>query len=302
VDRFNKVERRHFAILIFAVLLAGFNACTESYDLKNLNVGLPEESLYKKIEIQIKDYCPQEGFSYVDFYALHYSGIIDKNKFALDDDRDGITNYFDSNIDFNIVHDNPDSNGDGYSDLAVFRGGFYSDQQLIFSCNMPFDLDSDLDQITDCEEELFNTNPFEWDSDFDTIPDSLEIRTGLNPLDPEDPWIDSDLDGIPNIIEIKHNTPIYSTNSLEVDRLTFKFNLQPYVHPTGIVCVDMNISNISVLNVPNGNQIQFFFIEENIPDDPNDETPIQRNMIPKSVEFDTEIDDGSILEFPYSEL
>jgi len=62
--------------------------------------------------------------------------------------------------------------------------------------------DSDSDGLLDGEEVLtWGTNPLNTDTDGDTIDDLFEINNGLNALDPNDAFLDTDGDGVSNLDE-----------------------------------------------------------------------------------------------------
>ena len=66
----------------------------------------------------------------------------------------------------------------------------------------PPDRDTDGDGLNDCEEVLLRTDPSLVDSDRDGIPDLVEVRRGGNPL-VDDALADTDLDGLPNGVELR---------------------------------------------------------------------------------------------------
>jgi hypothetical protein len=61
--------------------------------------------------------------------------------------------------------------------------------------------DHDLDGLNDCEEAVLRTEPYLVDSDRDGVPDLIEVRLGSNPLS-DDRLVDSDMDGIRNGDEV----------------------------------------------------------------------------------------------------
>lgn len=73
--------------------------------------------------------------------------------------------------------------------------------------NFP-DLDSDVDSLTNSEEETLGTDPNDADTDDDGISDGVEVATGTNPLDPNDPAdpVDSDGDGLPDSVDNDNNS------------------------------------------------------------------------------------------------
>ncbi len=127
----------------------------------------------------------------------------------------------------------PDSDGDGLSDeeermlthtdplAADTDGDFVGDaiERLLAAPGLTFDplvantftecmgidppdRDTDGDGLGDCEEVLLRTDPSLVDTDKDGIPDLVEIRRGGNPL-VDDALADTDLDGLPNGAELR---------------------------------------------------------------------------------------------------
>jgi len=67
-------------------------------------------------------------------------------------------------------------------------------------------LDSDLDGLSDAEEDLLGTDPDDPDTDDDGIEDGPEVAAGLDPLDPTDAALDPDGDGLTNAEEVALGT------------------------------------------------------------------------------------------------
>ncbi len=66
----------------------------------------------------------------------------------------------------------------------------------------PLNPDSDSDGLQDGAEVLtWNTNPLSADTDGDTMDDFFEVNNGLDPLDPNDAFLDADNDGVSNLDE-----------------------------------------------------------------------------------------------------
>ncbi len=94
---------------------------------------------------------------------------------ALDDpDDDGLTNAEEEF--YGTDKDNPDSDGDGFSDSEEVRAGFdpLGDGKL----------DTDNDGFPDPDEREFGSDPFNPDTDGDGFSDGEEIENGFNPLIP----------------------------------------------------------------------------------------------------------------------
>ena len=113
-----------------------------------------------------------------------------------DQDNDGLTDQVEALI--NTDPKNPDTDGDGISDLIEVGEKFNSplDSDLdgiIDALDTINDSDSDNDGLTDSEEKQLGSNPNLHDSDNDGISDKLEVGSDINnPLD-------TDNDGILNI-------------------------------------------------------------------------------------------------------
>jgi hypothetical protein len=115
---------------------------------------------------------------------------------------------------------NPDSDGDGVGDgiekrLAAPGSEFDPLVPVQFKeCLTLTDLtaDHDLDGLNDCEEAVLRTDPYLVDSDRDGVPDLIEVRLGSNPLS-DDRLIDSDMDGIANGEEVRRGLDPWSNDS-----------------------------------------------------------------------------------------
>lgn len=86
---------------------------------------------------------------------------------------------------------NYDHDGDGLTLLQEFYAG-----------SNPWDADSDDDGLSDSEEvDLFGSDPMNADSDDDGMPDAWEVGNGLDPVNADDRYLDSDGDGYSNYQE-----------------------------------------------------------------------------------------------------
>ncbi|MBK8203358.1 MAG: hypothetical protein IPK68_13880 [Bdellovibrionales bacterium] len=100
------------------------------------------------------------------------------------------------------------------------------------------------------------------DSDHDGVPDGIEIRFGTNPLDPMDVIADFDQDGLTALQEIKTNLPIRLTNDGRIAEKGYAYKVKTFDNGSQD-CYDIQISNIPVMRVSNGNLIKIFAVENN---------------------------------------
>lgn len=91
---------------------------------------------------------------------------------------------------------NEDADSDGLSNREEYLNG-----------TNPSKSDTDSDGLDDFRElSDIGTDPLVWDSDADDMPDGWEVGYGMNPLDPNDAFLDSDGDGLQNWREYYHST------------------------------------------------------------------------------------------------
>ncbi len=98
-----------------------------------------------------------------------------------DFDKDGIPNKDEKNIYYTDV-DNPDTDGDGYSDREELLNGYspHNPEPVKLKDN-----DADGDGLSDKDELRFGTNLLKTDTDGDGWSDKEEIDFGYDPLNPE---------------------------------------------------------------------------------------------------------------------
>jgi outer membrane protein OmpA-like peptidoglycan-associated protein len=115
---------------------------------------------------------------------------VDANSKTDDSDRDGLTNWEESNK-YGTDFMNSDSDGDGLKD---------GDEVKIYRTN-PKAVDTDEDDLTDGEEvKLYKSNPLKTDTDGDTLADGIEVndlRTNPTKYDTDGDKIGDHLDGAP---------------------------------------------------------------------------------------------------------
>ncbi|MFH0902689.1 MAG: hypothetical protein V2A73_18820 [Pseudomonadota bacterium] len=116
-----------------------------------------------------------------------------------------------------------DTDGDGLSDgveqgMAVPALGFDplvakvpAECSSTKALSTPLAVD-DLDGLSQCEEIILRTDPSLVDSDGDGIPDVIEVRRRGNPL-ADDSLADGDLDGIPNGDELKRGLNVVANDA-----------------------------------------------------------------------------------------
>ncbi len=116
------------------------------------------------------------------FFILALLPINTLANLNFDRDKDGVPDKDEINI-YYTDPDNPDTDGDGYSDWIELNNGYspYSGggAKLI-------DNDYDNDGLTDKMELRFNSDPTNPDSDGDGYSDGEEIRNGYDPTRPGD--------------------------------------------------------------------------------------------------------------------
>ncbi|MBN2693620.1 hypothetical protein JXR93_03070 [bacterium] len=246
------------------ILLLLISACSGE-ELVPLDYDIIPE--YKKVNITIYNYCLSSKQEFIDIYASNYSAKFDKDRIIVDFDRDGLPNAYENVEKYGTSSSNYDANGDGYRDQLIYLSGIdIENQQYLKLCYYKNE-DSDLDGLNDCEEEnLTHTDPYYFDTDLDGIPDDLEIRFGLNPNDYADAFSDIDGDGVINSQEVRLNTPINLYNTRAIDSLSYRYNVT--LNRVGDFngetyrCFDVEINNISLLDVSNGNLIRLNIIEK----------------------------------------
>jgi len=251
-------ERRATIVVSLVALL--ITACGKENLVPLLTRALPPKQ--KTVTLLVRHYCATPNYRYKDAIASNYSAKVDKGIIVSDFDRDGIPNLYDVDSKLNIAFNFRDTNADGYSDLLMLLGGFTAEAQDNLKLCPAIYQDTDKDGLTDCEENnLLHTDPQKLDTDGDGIPDFLEVRSGMNPLDPYDGFQDLDLDGYVNSVEVKMNTPLAESPLPEAYDLAFHYE-KKRTDLEDLACFDLEVKNVPVVNVSNGNLIVFFFIEE----------------------------------------
>jgi hypothetical protein len=215
------------------------------------------------LDLTLKNVCLDTNSTFVEMFVSNISHKIKNGALQSDTDRDGIVNLDDTDTALGLVSTERDSNGDGYSDLLVYLGGFSTAaQSSLKRCASPGQ-DTDQDGLTDCEEEnILHTDPSNADSDGDSIPDLLEVRNGLNPVDANDAAADVDNDTLTNLEEIKLNTPPMESNTAAIKSMSYAYARSPLkASNTSSSCFDGRVTNISVPAVTGGNLIVVWLLQ-----------------------------------------
>ena len=125
---------------------------------------------------------------------------------VVDSDSDGLPDHIEEELGTSPT--NPDTSGDGITDLVKLLAGFdpQAYEPFVGCENLPEqDLDSTSDGLTDCDNRVLGTDPSLIDSSGDGMPDVMEVRFGTNFLR-RDAHLDYDGDGVSNGDEIRQHT------------------------------------------------------------------------------------------------
>lgn len=142
-------------------------------------------------------------FKLTNLYVLNTNARYDDNGVLQpDSDGDGLIDSLEAQYGTSVT--NPRSNGVCLDSIAVNTAFKERCAALTQSRSCVPDLDSDGDSLNECEEMLLGTNPFSFDSDGDSIPDLIEWVYGYNVLQ-SDIGIDSNSDGVPNLVNLANN-------------------------------------------------------------------------------------------------
>jgi hypothetical protein len=213
--------------------------------------------------MRIDNYCKEKSKTFGNFFIINPHLSFFASGLKIDTDGDGIHDKKEKEIAFfyNINEESKDSNGDKYSDIVVYRGGYTREAQAQFP-PCPTDLDSDKDGLNDCEEKMIGTNFDKVDTDGDGIPDALEIFSGLNPTLP-DAHIDTDKDGDLNLFEIASGTPIRESNeigNIKDFKITYEKELNDNLNDH---CQKILVKNIPLIETNFEQKIDLYFLATN---------------------------------------
>lgn len=252
------------AYKFLALLVFLFNSSCSEIRLKNTS------PLIKTVRIKVASYCPENGRSLVNIFALNLSSQTASDKILLDTDRDGLSDNFEQitsiRDEYNLSYVSSDTNGDGYTDLFSYNIGYNTEnQQALSVCDDP-DQDTDRDLLVDCEEEIIGTDLQDPDTDKDGIPDGIEFRYSMNARDSLDSGLDHDGDGMNNLEEVMANSLIFTSYDAQILKHKVQYDVEAYLDQDNNQCYEVLVENIPLVDVNNGNKIQLFFLEmENVP-------------------------------------
>lgn len=177
-----------------------------------------------------------------------------------DTDSDGLLDHLEA-MEMTSPWDR-DTDGDGFSDgVEVYfrgRGGMFTPNQMIqpdgggldFGCPDAIRAtDTDCDGLLDCDEQLIGTNSLRVDSDDDGIPDMVEWQHKTSPSS-RDLAQDPDNDQVVNGSELKlHTDPlVLDTGKLSNIGYRYKVERTGNVSDAGRQCYSLRIDNVSLAN------------------------------------------------------
>jgi hypothetical protein len=168
----------------------------------------------------------------------------------VDSDADGLSDAEEDRVGTDKT--TPDTDGDGITDLVetLVQLDPLTPDEATACEGIPVGLDTELDGLTDCDEELLGTDYSLVDSDGDAMPDKLEVISGTDYLN-RDSETDADGDGVSNGDEISQRTDPRSTDTryhlsfghryeLEDSGLTTQLYSDPIDDLTGVSIVEFS--------------------------------------------------------------
>lgn len=137
-----------------------------------------------------------------------------------------------------------DTDGDGYRDgVEVLQARTLHPAHGDAGCAMP-GVDTDHDDLWDCEETLLGTRLDNPDSDGDGLTDGLEVRLGSAPTIASTS-IDSDLDGFGDALEVKAHMPASAATSKDdIDHWGYRYITTPVAGDAN--CYTIDVDNTSM--------------------------------------------------------
>lgn len=168
-----------------------------------------------------------------------------------------------------------DTDKDGFNDFLEVRlvaSGYDPLDPSDADCKLDLDrVDTDGDELLDCEERFVGTSKVFVDSDADGTPDQIELRYLTNPVN-NDAKSDLDFDGARNSEEIRgHSDPIVNDAS---DRSSIAYRYE--VENTGLTedgrsCYNFKIENVTLAETLDGGENRVLIYVDQAPfDDPSD--------------------------------
>ncbi len=192
-----------------------------------------------------------------ELYAANLSTLPTPSGAINDSDNDGLDDVTEFDEGLDRLH--RDTDGDGFSDRFehawATRGFDPTDPDVpALGCSDPEDRDGD--GLSACEEAFLGTDPLQPDTDGDRIHDGMELRLGMDPtvldtrLDTREKALlcqkaelDTDLDGVPAIEEIRVGThpARHEPDDLSVERIRWRVDEKP---AEGGACYDYRFENV----------------------------------------------------------
>lgn len=164
----------------------------------------------------------------------------------VDSDADGLSDDDEKALGTKI--DNDDTDGDGYRDgfEALYPERLHpltKDE----GCSR-INVDTDKDNLLDCEENIVGTKVDLPDTDGDNLPDGLEVFAGSSALEAS-AATDSDVDGVPDNQEVLSHMPVRSANTRDDAKTwAYQYNVTPgtAAGATSGPCYHVDIQNLSM--------------------------------------------------------
>lgn len=201
-----------------------------------------------------------------------------------DSDGDGLSDLEEARA--GTVLTSTDTDNDGFGDFLEVRlsaSGFDPLDPTDADCTAGLDrLDTDGDGLLDCEERFVGTNRNRVDTDADGFPDRVELVGGTNPV-VDDTLADLDFDGVRNGAELRgHSDP--NDNDADVrSQVSYRYEIlergPSELAPEdpdqarlarGLVCYEARIENVTLAATADGRNRVLVWIAQAPFDDPTD--------------------------------
>lgn len=203
--------------------------------------------------------------------ACNYNVKPGTDRLMVDSDGDGLSD--EEEVEQGSHPRLTDPDGDGLSDFFEVKlsspGRAFNPNVADSPCQAPADgiwIDSDNDDLSDCEEYVKGTQRFVPDTDRDGIPDGIEFRMDTDPLQ-ADSMRDADFDGVQDRLEVQKHSNVTTNDPIIRDRYSYRYELtdgglvpviQGENQPSHARQYTFTISNIDILDTLGysvGNQV-----------------------------------------------
>lgn len=122
-------------------------------------------------------------------------------------------------------------------------------------------IDTDLDDLNDCEENRLLSKRDNPDTNGDGIPDGLAFHSSIALINASDAAVtDRDFDSITDYQEVKFNTPVNVDNRLFTNLLKVKYNLTQTSTSASQDCYKLEINNLAFQT--NNDNIRLYILEQ----------------------------------------